>query len=72
MALYGMLESPLLHYRKWRNSLEDIGFEVNPYDSFVANKMVNGKQPTLCWHVDDLKVSYVEQAVKWNTGSMVK
>ena len=62
-ALYGMLESSLLYYKKWRKSLEDIGFKVNPYDPCVANKMVNGRQLTVCWHVDDLKVSHVEQRV---------
>ena len=38
-----------------------MGFEVNPYDPCVANKMVNGKQMTICWHVDDLKVSHVDK-----------
>ena len=38
-----------------------MGFEVNPYDPCVANKMVNGKQMTICWHVDDLKVSNVNK-----------
>ena len=32
---------------------------VNTYDPCVANKMVNGKQMTVCWHVDDLKVLYM-------------
>jgi hypothetical protein len=27
----------------------------------VANKIVNGKQMTLCWHVDDMKVSHFER-----------
>jgi hypothetical protein len=29
---------------------------LNPYDSCVANKVVNQKQMTVCWHVADLKV----------------
>ena len=33
-----------------------MGFELNPYDRCVANKMVNGKQCTIVWNVDDLKV----------------
>ena len=36
------------------------GFKLNPYDSCVANKIVNGKQMTVIWHVDDLKVSHME------------
>ena len=40
-----------------------MGFEVNPYDPCVANKMVNGHQMTVCWYVDDLKVSHKEEDV---------
>ena len=31
---------------------------INDYDPCVANKMVDGAQITICWHVDDLKISY--------------
>ena len=34
-----------------------MGFRINPCDPCVANKMVNGYQMTICWNVDDLKVS---------------
>jgi hypothetical protein len=57
-ALYGMIKSPLLFYRKLRKDLESIGFTVNPYDICVANKTVKDKQLTVAFHVDDLKVSY--------------
>jgi hypothetical protein len=40
-----------------------MGFVLNPYDSCVANKMINGKQCTICWFVDDLKVSHVQRSV---------
>ena len=36
--------------------MEAFGFEVNPYDPCVANKMANGSQITVTWHVDDLKI----------------
>ena len=36
---------------------------VNPYDPCVANKMVDGKQLTVTWHVDNLKVLHVKQEV---------
>jgi hypothetical protein len=62
-ALYSMIKSPLLFYRKLRKDLESIGFEVNPYDICVANKMVNGEQFTVVWHVDDLKCSHVKTSV---------
>jgi hypothetical protein len=36
---------------------------LNPYDRCVANKIVNNSQMTIVWHVDDLKVSHVDEAV---------
>jgi hypothetical protein len=38
-----------------------MGFEINPYDPCVANKMVNGSQMTIRWHVDDLMISHLKQ-----------
>ena len=61
-ALYGLLKSALDFYNKLRSDLEDNGFIVNPYDPCVANKDVNGKQMTVLWHVDDLKVSHVDKS----------
>jgi len=49
----------LLFYKKLRKDMESIGFVVNPYDPCVANMMVEGKQLTITWHVDDLKASHV-------------
>ena len=40
--------------------IEAYGFRINPYDPWVANKMVDGKHLTVCWHVDDLKISCVD------------
>ena len=57
-SLYGMLRAALLFYNRLRNYLENMGFKINPYDPCVANKMVNGHQMTIYWHVDDLKVSH--------------
>eukprot|EP00956_Cyclotella_meneghiniana_P038953 scaffold162906_cov46-Cyclotella_meneghiniana.AAC.1 len=57
-AMYGLLRSALLFYLKLVKDLTDFGFELNPYDPCVANKMVNGTQMTVVWHVDDLKVSH--------------
>jgi hypothetical protein len=42
--------------------LRSDGFVLNPYDSCVANKVVDGKQMTVCWHVDDLNVSHCDPA----------
>jgi hypothetical protein len=60
-ALYGLMQASLLFYRKLRKELEDYGFEINPYDPCVANRVRRitecGKQMTVIWHVDDLMVS---------------
>ena len=34
----------------------------NQYDSCVVNMMVNGKQLTVAWHMDDLKVLHEEES----------
>ena len=61
-VLSGMLRAALLFCNRLRSDLEEMGFEVNPYNPCVANKMVNGKQMAVCWHVDDLKESHVEKS----------
>ena len=62
-ALYGMLVASLLWYTKFKKDLEACGFKFNPYDPCVANKMVNGKQHTVRFHVDDLMCSHIDPAV---------
>ena len=57
-ALYGMLQSSLLYYKKFRKDLEGIGFIVNPYNPCMANRIINGSQHTVTWHVDNLKASH--------------
>ena len=59
-ALYGCLKSALLFYKKLVGDLEAYGFRINPYDLCVANKMIGGKQITMFWHVDYLKISCVD------------
>jgi hypothetical protein len=43
--------------------MTELGFELNPYDLCVANKIINGKQCTVAWYVDDNRISHVEQEV---------
>ena len=58
VALYGTLLAAVLFWRKLSKFLIDSGFEVNAYDWCVVNKMIDGKQCTILWHVDDLKISH--------------
>ncbi len=57
-ALYGMMKSAFLFYRKLTSELKGMGFEVNPYDPCIVNKMVSGCQMMVRWHVDDLMISH--------------
>jgi hypothetical protein len=61
-ALYGMMKSALLFYKKLIKELKEMGFEINPYDPCVANKLVSGKQMTVRWHVDDLMISHIDKS----------
>ena len=62
-ALCGMLVAALLWYSVFKKDLEGIGFKFNPYDPCVANRIVNGKQHTIRFHVDDLMSSHVDRKV---------
>ena len=62
-ALYGIMKSALLFYINFFANLKSVGFQLNPYDPCVANKMVYGAQLTVVWHVDDLKLSHVDRGV---------
>jgi len=62
-ALYGCVQSALLWYDLFTNTLVQIGFKLNPYDLCVANSQIKGKQCTIAWYVDDNKISNVDDTV---------
>jgi len=53
----------LLYYQKFTKSLKEYGYKMNPYDPCVWNKQIDGKQCTICFHVDDCKISHVSGKV---------
>ena len=57
-AVYGTLLAAIIFYKKLSKHLRDHGFVCNDYDMCTFNKMVNGKQLTVQFHVDDLKASH--------------
>ena len=62
-ALYGTLGAARLFWGKLQAKLvNDWGFILDRYDSCMVNKMVNGKQLTVAWHVDNLKVLHEEES----------
>jgi hypothetical protein len=62
-ALYGIMKAALLYYQRFVTDLQSIRFRINPYDPCVANKNVKGKQLTVVWHVNDLKVSHCKPSI---------
>ncbi len=62
-AVYGMMKSALLFYRKHVADLLSLGFTINPYDPYVANKTIKGKQMMIRWHVDDLFIGHEDPTV---------
>ena len=62
-AIYGMIESALLWYELYVTVLYEDGYELNQYDKCVANKIINEKQCTIGWYVDDNIAGHAEEAV---------
>jgi hypothetical protein len=57
-AVYGTLKAAQLFWKRLTSQLHTWGFETNPYDPCVANKIIDSTQCTIVWHVDDLKISH--------------
>jgi hypothetical protein len=53
------LQAALLFWQILLTELKKRGFEINPYDFRVANKMTNGKQCTAV----DLNISHIDAKV---------
>ena len=62
-AVYGTLLGAIIFYNKLSKHLTDHGFVQNEYGICTFNKMVNGDQIVVQFHVDDLKVSQKDEAV---------
>jgi hypothetical protein len=62
-----LLSSKLISWGFTINPFELIswGFTINPFNWCIANKMIDGKQCTILWHLDDMKISHVNE--KTNT-----
>jgi hypothetical protein len=62
-AVYGTLLGAILFYEKLSKQLTEWGYEPNCYDRCTFNKMIDGNQITIQFHVDDLKISHMKQSV---------
>ena len=54
-AMYGIMRAALLYYQHFVADIHGISFKLNPYDPCVANKLVDGNQLTLIWHIDNIR-----------------
>ena len=68
--LCGYSREATIFHNKLVKNIQEMIFGINLYDPYVAINMVNGKQLTVVWHVDSLKLSYVEEGevmkvIKW-------
>ena len=62
-ALYETLQAALLFWKLLSNTLQEWGFNINEYNRCMRYKSIKGKQCTITWHVDDLKISHIDKAV---------
>jgi hypothetical protein len=62
-SVYRTLLGAILFYQKLSKQLSDWGYVQNDYDPCTFNKVINGKQVTIQFHVDDLKISHKDQDV---------
>jgi hypothetical protein len=62
-ALYGCIQSAKLWFDKLTEVLVSYGFTPNPCDPCVLNRVVNGKQITIGFHVDDLLMTCEDESI---------
>ena len=58
-AIYGTLEASLIFWGEISKSLKDMRYQRNEYNWCFMNKIIDNKQCTILWHVDDTKTSHV-------------
>ena len=72
-AIYGCIEAAIQWYKLFTEVLQKEGFKINPYDKCIANKMINGSQCSVAWHVDDCMASHKCKKVLHELGqTMIK
>ena len=60
------MQSAILWYSTFKDCLSDLVCITNKHDPCVANAIIEGKQCTICWYVDDSKISHVNpKVVDW-------
>ena len=65
-SIYGTMVAIILYYFKFCKTLTLNKFNMNPYYSYVANRMVNGLQKSIILHVDDCKLSHNDTKLNYS------
>ena len=52
-----------LWYDLFSKTLSDLGFNLNPYERCIANKLIGEHQLTIRWFVDDIKISHIDDNI---------
>ena len=71
-SLYGIMQAALLWYETYTTCLKINGVKLCKYDPCIATQMINEKQCTIAWHVDDSKISHVDPGVVTNVIGMIE
>ena len=51
----------LLWHDLYISILHDMDFELNQYDKCATNAIIDRKQCTICWYLEDNKIIYKDQ-----------
>ena len=62
-AFYRLPIFSILFWRDLVRNLKSRGFQPNPYDPYVMNKVVDGNCYTAFWHLDYLNISHRDSIV---------
>ena len=62
-AIYKTMAASLLYYKKICRTIKHLGLKINPYDPYVVKLMIDDNLQTICWNVDDCKISHFDQKV---------
>ena len=61
-AIYGTMVASILYYQNFK-TLKLNKFKINTYDPCVTNKLVNGLQQSILYHIDYCRLSYKDTKV---------
>ena len=59
-SLYVKMVVILIYYIKFTKSMKSIGFDINPYDPCISNKVIDGLQTTIWFYVDECTIIHRE------------